>query len=82
MDIIDVSNLNRQFLFRCVLLLFQNLNSIDFRCVKYNLIIIYSLRFSRPKDVGQPKAEVAAEFVNSRVPGCTVVPYPCNSSSS
>lgn len=30
----------------------------------------------RPKDVGRPKADVAAEFINNRVPGCTVVPYP------
>lgn len=29
-----------------------------------------------PKDVGRPKAEVAAEFLNNRIPNCAVVPYP------
>lgn len=30
----------------------------------------------RPKDVGKAKAQVAADFINKRVPGTKVTPYP------
>jgi len=62
MDTIDLSNLNRQFLFRWV-----------------ETMVIFVLCYchgNRPKDIGRPKADVAAEFVNSRVPGVRIKPYP------
>ncbi|XP_041748779.2 NEDD8-activating enzyme E1 catalytic subunit-like [Coregonus clupeaformis] len=31
--------------------------------------------FFRLKDVGRPKADIAADFINSRIPGCNVLPH-------
>lgn len=30
----------------------------------------------RPRDVGKPKVEVAANFIKTRLPDCNVTPYP------
>ena len=61
MDTIDISNLNRQFLFRWV-------------DVSPPYDDTNKTKHCRPQDVGQPKAIVAAEFIMSRVPGVTVTP--------
>ena len=62
MDTIDISNLNRQFLFRLVLFISACISRLTARACS-------------EKDVGQPKAIAAAKFVMSRVPGCKVTPY-------
>ena len=69
MDTIDISNLNRQFLFRSV---------------AYTRVLNPFLDWMsyRPKDVGKPKATVAAEFIMNRVPGVVVTPYVSTPKSS
>jgi len=62
MDTIDLSNLNRQFLFRLF--------------VAMVMFVLFYCHGNRPKDIGRPKADVAAEFVNNRVPGVRIKPYP------
>jgi ubiquitin-activating enzyme E1 C len=65
MDTIDISNLNRQFLFRCVA--YSRVRKL---CLNWRFFWT-----RRPKDVGKPKATVAAEFIMNRVPGVVVTPY-------
>jgi ubiquitin-activating enzyme E1 C len=60
MDTIDLSNLNRQFLFRSALF--------------YSFYSDQLLHHFRQSDVGKSKAEVAAAFIEKRVSGCRVVP--------
>jgi hypothetical protein len=67
MDTIDISNLNRQFLFRCVACARVRKSHIDWA--------FFFSWFGRPKDVGKPKATVAAAFIMNRVPGVVVTPY-------
>ena len=62
MDTIDLSNLNRQFLFRYFLNLFHTPR-----------VRIRSSILSRESDIGKSKAEVAAAFVEKRVQGCSVI---------
>ena len=60
MDTIDISNLNRQFLFRYALTDTSTRDTLTY--------------LPRPKDVGKPKALVAAEYIMKRVPGVRVTP--------
>lgn len=60
MDTIDISNLNRQFLFRCV--------------AHYEFMVHAISSLPRLNDVGKSKANVAAEFIMKRVPGVKVTP--------
>lgn len=75
MDTIDVSNLNRQFLFRWVESV-SSVYSLILTVLRFIFDFHVSVIFTRAKDVGRPKADVAADFINSRVPGCCVIPYP------
>ena len=63
MDTIDLSNLNRQFLFRCS-------HFVVFYTGETGLYV-----FNRQTDIGQPKAVVAANFINKRIYGCNVTPH-------
>ncbi|CAN5955837.1 unnamed protein product, partial [Sphagnum jensenii] len=79
MDTIDVSNLNRQFLFRIVVSFGSIRSSLSSKaraicgwksCTAVGVDC-------RMQDVGKPKSEVAAARVMQRVKGVTVIPHFC-----
>lgn len=75
MDTIDVSNLNRQFLFRRGSLIPIAVRPLSFsRLAELLALLITSFR---PRDVGKPKAVIAAERVMERVAGVTVTAHYC-----
>lgn len=70
--------LNQRQPFKIIVPLHLECDNMDYLCIQ-NLTsshINCNAHPFRPKDVGRPKAEVAAEFINNRVPGCNVIPYP------
>lgn len=76
------SNLNRQFLFRSVELcntfypLFSDHIMSYYNVESKQICSLNVCVLTRQKDVGRPKADIAADFINSRIPECHVVPYP------
>jgi len=48
----------------------KKLNSKFYKQNHDNIVV-----FFRAKDIGRPKAKVAAEFINKRIPSCNVTPY-------
>jgi len=71
MDTIDVSNLNRQFLFRCATLRASCAPPAPPMHSRRVCVV------SSVKDVGKPKAEVAAARIMERVAGVSVTPHFC-----
>lgn len=70
MDRIEVTNLNRQFLFRLT-------SYISFLQHHLLLLLLLTCFACRLEDVGKPKAEVAAKRVMERISGVEIVPHFC-----
>lgn len=70
MDRIEVTNLNRQFLFRLT-------SYISFLQHHLLLLLLLTCFACRLEDVGKPKAEVAAKRVMERITGVEIVPHFC-----
>ena len=79
MDTIDVTNLNRQFLFRCAPQ--QAAAPVPTRrmqpisALRDGISQRWCASARRRADVGKTKAEVAAKRIMERVNGCTVTPH-------